>query len=124
MDKEYLYRYDESTISRGLDQWEDPLPGYVLKLHLEQFEILKRTPKGAWIRRYKFKLFGSSKNKRFVLLTARKKFACPTKDEALESFKARKRRQIEILEHRLKKAKLALELAEERNFEVGKVVWE
>lgn len=121
-EKEYLYRYEESTILRGLDRWEDPLPGYVLKLYLQKFEILKRTPKGAWIKLYEFSF--DEKDKKFVLLTARKKFACKTKDEALESFKARKRRQIEILDRRLKKAKLALELAEERNFEAGTVVYE
>jgi len=54
-------------------------------------------------------------DKKFVLTGATKRFACPTKEEALKSFKARKRRQISILEAQAKHAREALHKAEGRN---------
>lgn len=47
---------------------------------------------------------------RFVLLESRKRFACPTKEEALESFIARKEKQISIYNSKLKRAKESLEI--------------
>jgi hypothetical protein len=47
---------------------------------------------------------------KFVLLTAKKQYACATKEEALTSFLARKERQIKILEANLERAKRALAL--------------
>lgn len=106
---QYLYRYDEILYSFGLDQFDDPIPGYRMELGLTEYEIVKRTPKGAWIRYPLFSLYEDEK--KFVLLTARKKFACETKEEALKSFAARKNRQIAILEAKLKVAKEALQRA-------------
>lgn len=63
------------------------------------FPVRKRTPKGAWI------------YDRFVLLTARKKYACETLEEAVESFLARKTRQASIYQHRLNDAKRAKHIA-------------
>lgn len=105
---EYLFRYEEIACSRGTNEYDDPLPGYDLVLHLHKFKKLKRTPKGVWISLYS-DLF---ENKKFVLLAARKRYACPTKKEALISFIARKRRQIEIIKYQLEKAERALKLAE------------
>jgi hypothetical protein len=106
---EYLYRYEDRTYSLGLNQFDDPLPGYTLKVELQEYRIIKRTPQGAWI------VYGSwsmHTPKRFVLLSARKRFACETKEEALESFKARKRKQIKILKAQLKRAEMALSSAD------------
>jgi len=72
------------------------------ELVLRKYTVIRRTPKGAWIREYG--------RDRFVLLTARKRFACNTKDEALESFIARKEAQIRKLRGQLKKAKADLAL--------------
>lgn len=66
------------------------------------FVVLRYTPKGAWIDEY-----GTP---RFILTSARKRYACPTKEEALASYHARKRRQVEILRHQLKRAEAALTL--------------
>jgi hypothetical protein len=73
-----------------------------LMLVLHEYIILSRTPRGTWIDVFC--------RKRFVLDGARKRYACPTKEEALESYRARKEKQIGILEHQLARARAALNL--------------
>ena len=104
MSKEYLYRYQEQTYSLGVNQFDDPLPGYTLSVNLYSYPIIRKTPKGVWIDDYG--------KERFILLSAKKKFACQTKKEALESFIARKTQQIRILSNQLDQAKLAKKYAE------------
>lgn len=87
------YRYNESLTELGV---------YV---YLTDYKVVKETPKGIWIELW------IGKNK-FVNLQAKKKFACLTIEEALESFKKRKQRQITILEYQLANAKQALFKAE------------
>jgi hypothetical protein len=110
MSKNYLYRYEDQTYSAGVDQFDNVLPGYDLKILLHKYQIIKETSKGVWIKK------DYTKDK-FVLLTARKKFACRTKEEALKSFIARKSRQIKILSDQLDRAKLAKEYAENGQIE-------
>jgi hypothetical protein len=126
--EEYLYRYVEILYSTGTDQFDNPYPGSNLDLRLEKHRVLRRTPKGAWIeddrgfpRRVENSKDGTVKwikPERFVLLTARKQFASETKEKALESFRARKRRQLKILKSRAKVAEAALVHAE-RMLEAG-----
>jgi hypothetical protein len=71
-----------------------------------KFAITKTTPCGFWIG------LGWEK-KRFVLSSGRKRFAYPTREEALESFIARKKRQIMLVEYRLERSKGALAVAQE-----------
>ena len=68
-------------------------------------EVLKHTPKGVW-------LYDATQNRRFVLRAARKRWAAPTRREALESFIARKGRQIRILNAAVDRAHRAREIAE------------
>lgn len=104
--KEYWYRITDYRTAGGVDEWGDIIPGSGSShLRLEMYEVVKHTPKGVWI-------YLGWEGKRFVLRDARKRFACPTKEEALESFMARKRRQIRILTAQRKNAKEALRLAE------------
>ena len=74
----------------------------------EVHTVLKRTPKGYWIGppHNAFSDFGH--RSRWVSDGSRKRFAYPTKKEALFNFVARKVRQMEILGHRLEEAKDAL----------------
>lgn len=51
------------------------------------------------------------KHKRWVSKTSKKRYAYPTKGQALESFMARKKRLIDICEHKIKVARIALEMA-------------
>ncbi len=100
--REMFYRYDVVRYSLGVDECGDPLPGSRIELRLGEYEVLNRTPKGAWI--------GGLGYRRFVLLTARKQYACETVELAAESFRARKRRQIKILSGQLAEAEYALRL--------------
>ena len=68
--------------------------------YLRQYNVSSVTPKGVWL-----DVYG---RKRFVLRGARKRFACPSFDEAVESFKARKAAQKRIYAARLKRADEAL----------------
>jgi len=94
-----LYRYDDLCYAVG------PLDLYStnIKVILQEFPITKTTPKGVWINNLGIP--------RFVLLNAYKRFACPTKEEALESFMARKTRQIKILAEQSQIACEALSIA-------------
>jgi hypothetical protein len=82
--KEFLYRYEDRRCSAGVDDFDNPLPGYHLEFMCREFEI---------------KMF--MEKPKFVLLTARKRYACPTKEEALESIRARKNRYNRILQARI-----------------------
>lgn len=104
-----FYRYDDVLYEHGPH------------IHLSTFYLVRETPCGHWIsssRHYSERsegewFFNIDERKRWVSKTSRKRFAYPTKKQAMESFRARKRRQIDILEHRLKHAKQALYAATE-----------
>jgi hypothetical protein len=100
-----LFRYEGVAYSLGTDEYDNPLPGYNMRLVLQTHPVVKTTPCGAWIG-----VFGFNEDKRFVRLTAKKKYACVTEHEALESLKARKLRQIQILSAQLEKAENVLAL--------------
>lgn len=102
----YLYRYvDINLVGVAADAWSTRT---YMDVELRKYRIIKHTSKGVWIR------CGPNK-KKFVLSSARKRYAWPTRREALISFKARKRRQIEILHAQLDRAKEALCIANERS---------
>jgi len=106
-----MYRYEMVVYAEtGYDDYErrwylDPRN---VQLNLSIFYIQKFTPCGVWISIYKYGVNGWRK---FVNLKANKKWACKTKEEALTSFIARKRRHIDIYESRLVEIKTALEKA-------------
>lgn len=83
------YRFEQRSYSHAVDEWGDRFETRT-ELQLHRFKVLKVTPKGVWLN---LNCFG---NKRFVLFTSRKRFACATLAEAKESFRARKARQIRI----------------------------
>ena len=93
---EVAYRYYDVLVGdlAGDTNWTQ------VKVYLQDFHIIKKTPKGFWINLYH--------RRKFVLFDARKKYACLTKEEALKSFMARKVRQIRILENQLSHARQAL----------------
>jgi hypothetical protein len=88
--KRYSYVIDADADRYGVT---DP------RLEMWWWEIDRATAKGAWVAG------------RFVLLTATKRWACPTEQEALESFMARKKKQIRILSTQLKRAEADLAFA-------------
>ena len=104
-----LYRYEDRVYASMLDEDDRTIPG-TTKIDLREFPIIKWTPKGAWI---DVGLgVGHREDQKFVLLTARKRYACLTLEEAMESFKYRKKRQIKKLNAQLRQAEKALALSE------------
>lgn len=100
-----MYRIESRRISAGFDDWGDPSPGAGhSQLYAHVFVVLKVTKCGKWIRDY-------GGNRRFILDTSRKRFAQETLELSLESFRARRKRQIGILQARLRAAEEELALA-------------
>ena len=81
-------------------------------VYLSELLVIRKTLCGVWLELP----FGSGK--RFVRKDARKRYACPTKDEAIDSFIARKRRQTRILTVQLNRVRLQLEASEQRRMEL------
>lgn len=102
---EMYYRYEDRPYSSGCDEWGDPYPrtpGTCVQVICRQFEVLKHTPTGAWL--------NTPYGKKFVSRKWTKQFALPTKGEAMQSFIARKQRQLSIYRARIKDVKEALRL--------------
>lgn len=86
----------------------------------QRYYLVRETPCGWWIHPDEHhrddpenkKHIGYAEKPRWIGKDWRKKFAYPTKEEALDGFRARKRRQIVILEHKLRRARAALAIAE------------
>lgn len=100
-----LYRYEAKSYA-SFDSETEIIYRGSMYLHLTQYEIIKYTPKGAWIK--------CNGRKRFVLLTARKKFACRNKKDALVSLLYRKRRQASIISSNLNNVKQAISICENK----------
>jgi hypothetical protein len=108
MDPSYerWYRYEIVRYSNGVDEFDDPLPGHSVAVEVRDFMVLRHTPKGVWIETW-------AGDKRFVLKDARKRYACPTKEEALDSFIARQRRRVSILEAQAQDSRIGMQIAKE-----------
>lgn len=98
-----FYRYVDVAYAPMADEFGERRGSGDLKVELREYPLVRRTPKGVWIDDYG--------HERFVLLSARRKFACETKEDAMESFIARKRRQLEIYNARAERAKRAIRIA-------------
>ena len=109
----YLYRvYDQrySTCSFSTVGHEEY--GLTdLQLEIEAFPVKKWTPTGATLWK-KITLRGEEEGKRHkhVRLGGRKEFASRTPQRAIEQFRGRRLRQIEILKGQIAHAKLCVEL--------------
>lgn len=93
---EVWYRYEDWLTTGGVDVccWE--------------LEFIKKTPMGVVIR-------DVGGQRRFIADRWTKKYACPTKALALESFVARKTKQISIYEARARNARRAIAKAQGDN---------
>jgi len=104
MTPQAFYRYDSYPVYESR-----------VRVYESQFKLLKETPCGYWIvdRYYRDELVHwTGSVKKWVSKTSRKRFAYPTKEEAMTSFKARKNRQISILKYQIKNAEQALAYAD------------
>lgn len=106
------YRFEDFLEgSGGYDihgEWE-PGPSS-LRVQVVTFPVIKKTPKGAWIR-------VGGVGRQLVLDHWHRKFANPTLEGARRDFIARKRRLISIQEARIRDAKIAIATAERNEFE-------
>jgi hypothetical protein len=88
---EHWYRYEDSGVPECV-------------AYLRKFPVTKHTPRGVWI-----DCGGYSRNVRFVLNDARKRYAYPTRELAWQSYRIRKQwqrrhllRQLQDVETRLR----------------------
>jgi hypothetical protein len=104
---EWWYRFESHNVSAGVDECGDPIRTEtpIVEVGVTRFAVVKHTPKGVRL-----------DSGRLVMRNSRKRYACPTIEEALESFKARKRAQIRILSRQVKAAELALRQAKALQF--------
>ena len=79
------------------------------KLELSIYNMLAETPKGYWIGYGK--IDGLHNRFKWVSKTARKRFAYPTKEEALHNFIKRTEKRLSILEYQAISCKVGLSLA-------------
>lgn len=118
---EYYYRIDGITYAPPADEYGDPGrgPGRS-ELITNKYLVLKHTPKGVWLKtgtHFDEGVWEKTREqiqvveKRFVLYSARKRFACPTVELALVSFITRKKKQASIYRVRAAEADWFAELA-------------
>ena len=94
-----FYRFEERLYANDTDEFGESTGSHV-EVELCTFYVTKVTPQGVWL------------GKRFVLLTANKKYALPTIGEANISFRKRKEKQISIYQSKISGIKQALSLLE------------
>lgn len=104
-ESEKFYRFDDVSYSTW-DHVADCIGPSRLVVHLTTYTVTKRTPTGV-------RLLGVN---RFVSCKTNKRFACPTIEEAKESYIARKKRQKRIHEARVHRAEKAIELVNKGDY--------
>jgi len=86
----------------------------VVEVCLEQFKVIKETPKGYWLTfPWSAPFHGEYNWKKWVSKTSRKRFAYPTKEEAWDSYCIRRKRRVMHLQRQLDEATLALRATRE-----------
>lgn len=104
---EYWYRADDIQYAGPLNEYDEPTgsPGPV-RVRVFEIRVHHHTRCGVVLCEY------SGLRRRFVNRSTNKRWACPTKEEALRSLIARRKRQAEIYEARAKQARRMLSIAE------------
>jgi len=104
-----FYRYEAVSYASMDHDGEYVMPRYPnVKLELREYELHKETPKGYWIG-YGYPWDGLLKgHSRWVSKTARKRFAYPTKEEALTNYIKRTERRVKILKAQLLRSEIGL----------------
>lgn len=112
---EIWYRYEDVRYASSINEFGESTGDSRADYHLREYEVLRHTPKGVWL----IAKIGNWRcpPERFVLKAARKRYACPTKEEAMVSFLARKERQLSILRHQAKHVKDVIKLVAKRKQE-------
>jgi hypothetical protein len=103
MESKKFYRYEwyeQASLSYDGDDYFRDTSYSNPKIRLETFELVKETEKGYWIT-YSF----FSNYKKWIPKESRKRFAYPTKEEALTNLIKRTEKRISLLERQLKSCK-------------------
>lgn len=98
-------------MNKTMYRYEQVYWGSYQELVCHEFSVVKETKCGVWI--YVSGFARNNQNKKFVNLSAGKKWACTTKKEALQQFLYRKETQVRILNSTLEYTKEAIQLANE-----------
>ena len=90
-----FYRYDYHNTAE-IDRWGDlTSPRFPnANIYLHEYDLIKETPKGYWIG---WRIPSNEKFK-WISKTSKKKYAYPTKEEALENLRLRTEVRKKILE--------------------------
>lgn len=110
-----FYRYEISVVSTGSSSFNGDYDfiksNTKVKLTLLEFNLFKETPKGYWIG------YGSLQSlhspEKWVSKTSKKRYAYPTKKEALNNFIKRTKRRYSILQSQLNVCEDGLKLAKD-----------
>ena len=99
---EFYHYYDYDSYGNGV------------QVALQTLYLIKETPKGYWISenafyQEKYKLSSIYDKPKWVSKTAKKRYAYPTKLEALNSYKWRKKRQVEYASYTIGRAEQVIE---------------
>ena len=113
---DHWYSIHDVQYAPPLDEFDNPVGTGRIDYTIRQFEVVRVTPKGVWLKPTPF----GYDDPRFVLMGKGKRLAHPTLEQAVESFKARKTRQVSILSHQIRRVEVALRLVES-HFSSGKL---
>lgn len=102
----YLYRFDAVSYAYCIDPDWDYWGSTPSQLELTLYPVKRWTNTGATL------FMWSGARRKHVNFSHNKQFACRTPQQALESYRARKTRQIAILKARLRNAERDLSLAQ------------
>ena len=85
------------------------------KVEVKEYNLLKETPKGYWVG---YGDFGYNKYswKKWVSKTSKKRFAYPTKEEALVNFTKRTEKRLKILDRQLQVCQISLNIVKNIDF--------
>lgn len=100
-----FFRVFDRLVSAGVDEFDEPVGPAQVQVHVCEYRVTRVTPCGVWIDGH-----------RFVLLNAVRRYAHPTVEAAIDSFKHRKRKQMTILKARLRHAEKAVVLIDQLNY--------
>ena len=92
--REELIRFDDVVVGPRVDEDERPIGSSTVQVSERRFRILGKTTKGWWIDDH------YEGRKRWIASGAKKAFAHPDRERALNAFIARKRGQAAILRKR------------------------
>ena len=104
-----FYRYEEvsyASMDHDGEYYSPIIPD--VRVVLKTYNLHKETPKGYWIGHVYYAPEYLRGNSRWVSKTGRKRFAYPTKEEAMTNFIKRTERRVKILKAQLLRAEIRL----------------